>query len=373
MLDQMIRRAFEQMAGSDQPPARVSITHAIRRARVQRRRQALTAAGAPVLAAGAVVAIGLAGVIGLTGRAQAPAGGSTAGTAAAPRYFSLLRPYAAFGWLPDGTSLSQTRDGLGQDALLLWGRMDTHTQLAIYAAGRCKVSGHTLRCNVAGQPIASQALGGLVGDVDGHRAYWASEHLSIGVSPSLARRTLHLTAGALCWQYARGGWAVLDAPNLRDALRMAVSIRIGPDVSPPVRFALQLTGVPADWQVNAVAAGWRDGILYATSYQITVGRADIGPEGDPSQPATPSVQIGPGSKGACPQAEPSTVINGYPVRLWGPNETWADPELCAPDADGLFVWIQVSPRPIISPAEMFGHHLRLLGPDPAHWTTQPIG
>ena len=66
------------------------------------------------------------------------------------------------------------------------------------------------------------------------------------------------------------------------------------------------------------------------------------------------------------------MIDGYPVTLGGDKKFWPQEELCAADADGLLVWIAVGARPTISPADLFGDHLRLLGPDPAHWTTQPI-
>lgn len=365
MLDSIIRDAFDQMAGTDQPPARVSIAQAISQARLRRRRQRLTAAGAPLLAAGAALAIGLTGVIGngLANRAQPPTSGSTGGVAAAPRFFNPLRPYGEFGWLPHGASGSQTTGLFGQDELLLYGPRPYGPQLMliVHAAGRCQVSGHALICNVDGESAGSQALGRLVGDVHRHPAYWASAGLRIQ------------TAGALIWQYARGGWAVLFAPTLRDALRIADSVRFGPDASPPVRFAFQLEGVPADWQVNALLTGWRDGVLYATSYQVTAGHVDAVPEGNITE-ATPYLETGPGGKGACTGliyygARPA-VIDGYQVTLGSDNK--GPVQLCAADADGLLVWINLGSRPTITPAELFAHHLRLLGPDPARWTTQPI-
>jgi hypothetical protein len=370
MLDRMIQDAFDQMAGSDQPPARVSITHAIRRGRMQRRRHGLTAAGAPLFAAGAALAISLTGVIGLP--AQPPAGGGAGvSTAAAPRYFNPLRPYAAFGWLPGGASERQATGLFGQDELVLTA---SPAELTMYAADRCKVGGHALGCNVAGQKAPSQVLGDPVGEVDGHPAYWFSRR----VAPSLSRiQRLPLPGqtGTLTWQYARGGWAVLNVADLRDALRIADSVRFGPEISPRVKFAFQLTGVPTDWQVNALVTGWRDGVLYASSYQITAGHVDAEPEGD-YPPTTPFMEAGPGP-GACGGriffgARPA-VINGYGVTLGGDKDFWPQYELCAPSADGLFVTIYTGARPTISPADLFAHHLRLLGPDPAHWTTQPIG
>jgi hypothetical protein len=378
MLDRMIQDAFDQMAGSDQPPARVSITHAIRRGRVQRRRHGLTAAGAPVFAAGAALAISLTGVIGLPARPPA-SGGAGVGTAAAPRYFNPLRPYAAFGWLPGGASERQSTGLFGQDELLISGPNRWQILLVVHADGRCQASGRSLNCNVDGGPAPGQVLGRMVGDVDRHPAYWAATGPLLRPLTDLqnpSRGGQHTSAGALAWQYARGGWAILQAPSLGDALRIARSVRFGQDVSPPVRFAFQLTSVPADWQVNAVATGWEDGVLYAMSYQITAGHVDAVPEGD-YPPGTPYLETGPGGNGACTGliyygAHPA-VINGFHVTLGGDKTLPPQAELCAADAEGLLVWITVDTRPTISPADLFAHHLRLLGPDPAHWTTQPIG
>ena len=48
-------------------------------------------------------------------------------------------------------------------------------------------------------------------------------------------------------------------------------------------------------------------------------------------------------------------------------------ELCAADADGLTIDVFVNGnRPAIDVTQLFAH-LRLLGPNPAHWTTMPTG
>ena len=49
-------------------------------------------------------------------------------------------------------------------------------------------------------------------------------------------------------------------------------------------------------------------------------------------------------------------------------------QLCAPRARGLIVVIsEFGAQPSISVNSLFGHHLRLLGPNPANWTSKPIG
>ena len=47
-------------------------------------------------------------------------------------------------------------------------------------------------------------------------------------------------------------------------------------------------------------------------------------------------------------------------------------DACASDADGLLVRVSVAGcRPPLTAVQVFGR-LKLLGPDPAHWTTQPL-
>lgn len=47
-------------------------------------------------------------------------------------------------------------------------------------------------------------------------------------------------------------------------------------------------------------------------------------------------------------------------------------EVCASDAAGLLVRASVAgPRPPLSAVQVFGR-LKVLGPDPARWTTQPL-
>jgi hypothetical protein len=64
------------------------------------------------------------------------------------------------------------------------------------------------------------------------------------------------------------------------------------------------------------------------------------------------------------------VVNGYPVTV---NRGPIAQQLCAADADGLFVTIQeFGNHPTMDVLSLFAHHLQLLGTGPAHWATQPI-
>ena len=77
-----------------------------------------------------------------------------------------------------------------------------------------------------------------------------------------------------------------------------------------------------------------------------------------------------GSPPRYPGERGSKIINGYPVVVT--NVTKA--QLCAPRARGLIVIIsEFGAQPAISVNSIFRHHLRLLGPNPANWTSNPIG
>jgi hypothetical protein len=49
-------------------------------------------------------------------------------------------------------------------------------------------------------------------------------------------------------------------------------------------------------------------------------------------------------------------------------------ELCGAHADGLWFDIQVfGAHPSIGVVSLFRDHMRLLGTNPANWTTRPVG
>jgi hypothetical protein len=70
------------------------------------------------------------------------------------------------------------------------------------------------------------------------------------------------------------------------------------------------------------------------------------------------------------------TINGYRVVLTQrfPGTTLTSQNLCAAHAGGLALFIsQFGAHPPISLASLFRDHLRLLGTNPANWTSKPIG
>jgi hypothetical protein len=210
-----------------------------------------------------------------------------------------------------------------------------------------------------GNPTLTNAVTAVAPAVNGHQAFWATP----------ACNTNQCDPGApggsiLMWNYAPGAWAVLADRTQVQALRIADKIAFGPGVSQPIRFPAQLTGVPSDWQVATVQSGWVAGRL--TARQWYAGRAA----------SAPSLIIGPASAGGSgcelepASADRNEIVNGYHVTT---ATTRQGSQICAPDADGLHVYIFTGAGVTPDALAIFAHHLRLLGPDPARWTTRPIG
>lgn len=379
MLEEDIKSLYDRMADMDQPPSSISIPGARRAGRVRLTRRRVAAVATPVLAAVAVIAIALTASIQGGPHGTQPTGGlhgtpPTGSAQRAPQYFNPLRPYARFGWLPpqspsfpaDGEVISQRMMSLGYPSGAF---------LALYAAGACHLTGHTLNCSPSGNRYP---LGRNIAQGDGHPAYWTA--------PQKARSPFPGTSpGQLAWQYAVGGWAVLDyaasghASAIHDAVKIADHVRFGYRGEPAIRFPVQLTDVPANWQVNCVATSLLGHVMYATSDVVTAGRVTGSICGDNKPLNAPHFDAGQGAKNQCgdfshaegAHSKPE-VINGYQVVLITDKKFWPNHELCADDAAGTFVWIAIGADPTLSPASIFAHHLRLLGSNPAKWTTKPI-
>jgi hypothetical protein len=227
-----------------------------------------------------------------------------------------------------------------------------------------------VNCPGAKLPISQRAP-----DVAGHRAFWYSP--------------------GLVWQYARGGWARLSipAPNLSavlhskqglagQALKIASHVRY--DVPTPLVFPARFSGLPSQWQVHNIFYYEPDGgLLRADEYMLTTGSSRFHPRVGDSGVWTdaPYIIARPAPrKGTCSPHDPSSqntseIINGYRMvlkrfHLGG----LAVQELCGAHADGLWFDIQVfGAHPSIDVATLFKDHVRLLGTNPANWTTNPIG
>jgi len=128
---------------------------------------------------------------------------------------------------------------------------------------------------------------------------------------------------------------------------------------------------------------WADsGLLQADSYVLTTRASRFFPHvGDLGVWANAAyVMIHPAPRsGTCTPHDPASkntgeIINGYHVvvkrmTIGGLPEQ----EVCAAHADGLWVDIEeFGPHPTIGVTSLF-KHLRLLGANPANWTSNPIG
>lgn len=385
MLESDLRVLFERQAASEPPPAPISIPAARRIGRARLHRRRVGTFGAPVLAAGAVLAVALGGVIssGPThpSAAPRPSGaphptGTPPATLAgpAPREFNPLVPYAAFGWLPFRNPVVIGGTGLTYVFLEASDESFQNTfNWTANAAGGCRLARESLTCQ--GQS-GSDRLTGRAPDIDGHVAYWGYVPLP---PPGPVNRIL-------AYQYARNGWATIEFVGnsyRSDVLRIAASVRLGQKAH--LRFAVQLTGLPAVWHLfpdqgfNVTPAGPLDSMFSLTSQRRAESTA-IAPLQITAQPAsTPGTGSCKNTRWSVINADrkittvgPGTpqVINGYNVYVNSAAQI-----LCADDVDGLSVRIQIQPPtgiPSMNVADIFAHHLRLLGTNPAHWSTDPI-
>lgn len=435
-MDETIVRSLLAVAARDDdaPPCGVSVPMARSRGRRRLRLLRVYLPGAAPVAAGVTVALVIALPAALGGGSSGgarPGPGRVSARApiVAPRSFNPLVPYASFGWLPAGFSTSgaagasdeSTAASLTLQALapVSDGRM---VQVTIDAAGDCRIRptaaampkvaadapAWTLSCTGAspsGRPRFAE-LASAAPDVDGRPAYWS-------------------TLGALEWQYAPAAWAevmpmanppvcVHCAPNnlagwrnlpaLSGAagqkhgtparasspqsaaskellLKIAVGVRFG-DTAPLV-FGFQLAGLPTGWKV-------------ADDYTFTpqAGRlaADGISAGPPVDPTALGISIGPAvsptSQYACkviPGQSSSVTVDGSPAVVRYLNEPDKQfQSLCANDIDGVQPYLTMdmnspgSNMPLPGTDE-FGsvqtvfRSVHLLGPDPAEWTTSPVG
>jgi hypothetical protein len=243
-------------------------------------------------------------------------------------------------------------------------------ELSVYAAGICHLTGSTARQLTCTAPeVLTTKVGGRAPAVRGHRAFWAGTW----------------DTGSLVWQYARNGWAEMVLPFYphnpakqaaarRDAVKVANQIRYGA-ATPPLLFPIQLMHLPSRWRGSSVTYVPDAGVLRASSYALGAGHPDLGAGGGlVYETGLPYFDVNPPSYYGSPPCYPgergSKIINGYPVVV----TSVAKAQLCAPRARGLVVIIsEFGAQPAISVNSLFAHHLRLLGPNPANWTSKPIG
>jgi hypothetical protein len=366
MLERSIETAFQEIADKEQPHSRISIQRALQDGRARLRvRRVLRAVGTPVLAAAAVLAIALpvsmsAGSDNATHERAVVVPTSPATS----RRFSPLALYASFGWLP------------AKEPGIIFGQMQATSEelidhgwdLRTYAVGRCERRGDHMECGWGKDEGDHTCLGNAyiqsrAPAIDGRPAFWAYD---TGTKNWARQR-------CLTWEYRPGGWAYLtNSPeeingSKRLIVRIASAVRFAAR-QPSFKFAAQLRNMPGRWQVGFQTNFYlTHGALLAGPYIITDGKTTLGINVGFGSPEHNKCL---GTKSAC------RVINGYyvtrvkygPVTKGGPQEF----ELWAADADNALVTIGPETYKHLGLMYTVFSHMKMLGTNPADWTTEPI-
>lgn len=366
------RAVLERVAGDEAPPTRIDIALARRKGRARLRwRLAAIVGGVPAVAAIAAVAVVVSGALPV--RTSGPA--VVHGSAAAPHRFDPLIPYASFGWLPPGKHITSAYTSAASEELQVGPTGSPHSwALLVYNAGSCnRTSGQllsllrashrppTLKCTLnwdtfEGRATLANPVSAVAPSVNGHRAFWAR--------PVCNTNQCNAAAAMLVWSWAPGGWARLSGPSRSGALKIARKVTFGAPTAQAIRFPVTITGPRPSWRVTMVQSAPSGGVLAAqqwtlgttaTAPSFTVLRPDWRPGSCTLQPAS---------------AVRRQIINGFRVST---TITAQGSQICARHARGMSVYIFTGAKVTPDAIAIFAHHLRLPGPNPADWTTQPLG
>jgi hypothetical protein len=163
---------------------------------------------------------------------------------------------------------------------------------------------------------------------------------------------------SLAWQYARDGWATLQWSRLKQAQVMKVAARVRYRSNLHLRFPFQLTRVPAGWTVTGAGSQVEGGKQLGYLLYLDPGDGSDGI----------TILIEPPYPNGCVNIGGTT----QPATFDGASGVLrtAGQEACFGDLHGLYVYVK-------SPQAGGGlgllHHLKLFGPNPADWTTNPLG
>jgi len=373
MLEDELRELFSAQAAASLPPGRISLPAVRRRAAARRHRRNLAAVGSPVLAACAVLAVALAGLTPFShggiaahnrgngtqqhaacGQVTAAHASDSSGDGAAaqgktsnrlsPAQFSLLVPYAAFGWLPGSACALSGQTSPTEDYVQLQGLgLDT------FANGVCDRTAHgsELACPIRGYRIK---LYGRAPAVNGHPAYFADKPSQ----PSLA------------WQYAPGGWTILwnnayGPQPLRTMVRIADGVIFGDFHQQPIKFAVQITNPLAHVGGPIVLRHYflRSGALLADEYSLVR---------DGTTRFTILISVGT----RCDSGPfKHTIINGYHVQYESRKRDPREWTTVCSEARGLRI-IMYGPGSTSAWALTIFRSLKILGTNQSNWVTQPV-
>lgn len=423
-----VRALLQRVADDPAPPSRVDIAAARQRGR-RRIRWHRAALGAAPLAAAAAVALVVSGVIPASlGHGR---GGLRPGQETPRSRFNPLRPYAAFGWLPTGFSgaagtamTKNTNESSTRSVVLAAGDQASGRVLAltVAAAGACRVTGPvraSTAVSVGGPrpqfrtvryPHGLSCDYGLVGhDVT---------PLSRTTYPVLGGSAFYQPDGSLAWEYAAGSWAQLTpfvlvtgggsikhgelrqyaaaqgwAPGpaqsgipapVQSAATRALLHRVAANVhfggTARIVFPFQLPALPVGWALSGAGYTQAGGRLLGTG-NLTAGPAD--------DPRALNVQVELASQGGNCKVIPGqwsrTSVQGALAAMGTLNKPGIHvQQVCAGDIAGLYLWLSLdrdvpgTSRPVpggagLGSALSLAGRLRLLGADPAAWTTDPLG
>ena len=374
MLEQSLRKLFQQQAEVEPPPGRITVAGLLRQGRLRRRRRRIGAVGAPLLAAVAVIAIALpSGVLGRTGP-QAAGHATVSGGPFDPSYLSIK-----LGWLPAGAVVTGGQVMPGGEALSLAAPHGWIWAVGVYSRNLCHVSKITRRFDCLGYVNApteyvgatpqgtTLPISGQGPAIDGHRSLWL---LDIG--------------SILAWQYAPGAWTVVQSSNgPATAVRIARAVEYGQHV--PVKFAARFTSLPRGWRISGILFARDDGVYRVSAIAIARVRAiRLATRGFPGGPDLVVISISPAnSTSSCDSvlhtSDRQVVIHGYRftfenLRGVGGKQHILWSYLCANHVDGLLVSVAENGAggPMSFPPTNVMERLQLLGNKPSDWVTNPL-
>jgi hypothetical protein len=386
--EKTLRAHFERAARANVPPSTVDVARA---RKFGRRRLLIRWAGVPAASFGAVVAVGAlfaAGVLptGATSRPAVAGHGHKAHVRKhehasgpmAPVSFDPLAIYATFGWLPRGFSVVNpdnpqiaTQSFAQAEAGIEPGSYSRAISLTVLAAHMCTLTGAFVSPPESTPPGVP------------HRRHWPAKRYSAGLlcqwnsAPQLTLPIVpagHLANGdpaywvlplpsgpinEIAWQYARDGWAVAQwyGPDPQ-IVKVAAHVRFRSNLR--LRFPYRLTGIPASWKVSAAGSQVEGGRLVGYDLYLRPSHGQHGSISILVEP--PSLAGGCSNIGGTTQ---SVTFDGAA----GVTRTHGQ-EACIGNLHGMFVYVSSDQA---GGALGLLRHLHVLGPDPANWTTHPLG
>ncbi len=383
MDEKALRGHFERAVQGSVPPTTVDVGRA---RKAGRRRLRIRRAGFPAVSFGVVIAVGalFAGGVLPVGATSRPAPAAHAHKAhahkpehasgpMAPASFDPLAIYATFGWLPPGFSVVNppTPQTATQSFADVNGPNGQSIALTVFAAHQCSLTG----------PFWSPPKGTFqFTDGGKHKRYLHSRLHPVGLlcnrgpqsPPDPVLPAGHLPGGhpaylmldesghptALAWQYARDGWAVAQWSGPRPAQLREVAARVHYRSNLRLPFPFRLAGIPASWKVAGAGSQVEGGKL--TGYVLYLG---------PSQDSYGiTVLIEPPYPNGCVNIGGKTQSASFDGAA-GVLRT-AGQEACFGSLHGMYVYVSSDQ---VGGALGLLHHVQVLGPDPANWTTQPLG